>query len=1300
MALIRYFVLAALVACCLSLAGAALPRWAPPSPPAARSTSTSAEAKATVMARMAKLPLRFEANAGQWDERVAFVARQGGVTLFITEEGMTFALREVKAVPRAPGMSPRDEIAARRKALSEAKTATLTMKLVVGASAGAAWAKRAVLRGEKELITKSNFFLGNDKTKWRTNVPNYGQVRAKDAVPGVDVVWHGGDSGIEYDLEVAAGVDARQLAFEIDGADRAYVAEDGSLEIATAAGTLVQRPPKVVQDGRELRTRYEVRAAQGATQRVGFAIDGYDETRALLIDPSLVYSTYLGGSDGDEGDGIAVDGAGCAYVTGSVSSTNFPTANAYQGAKGGGRDAFVTKLNAAGSALVYSTYLGGSDYDFGRGIAVDGAGSAYVTGDTWSQNFPTANAYQGAFGGGNDDAFVTKLNTAGSALVYSTYLGGSGEDYGSGIAVDAAGSAYVTGDTRSQNFPTANAYQGAFGGVNDAFVTKLSAAGSALVYSTYLGGDGGDRGSGIAVDAAGNAYVTGRAGSADFPTANAYQGAFGGGDAFVTKLNAAGSGLVYSTYLGGSGDDWGYGIAVDAAGSAYVTGQTNSTNFPTANAYQGALGGGEDAFVTKLNAAGSALVYSTYLGGGADDWGNGIAVDAAGSAYVTGFTESQNFPTANAYQGAFGGGFYDAFVTKLNAAGPALVYSTYLGGSSDDGGNGIAVDAAGNAYVTGYTYSDNFPTKSPYQGAYGWLDAFVVKTTDATLALGAACTLNGECTSLHCVDGVCCNTACGGLCEACTAAKTGGADGTCAPVTSNTDPDNECAQDDPSTCGKNGLCNGAKACAKWDNSTVCAPQVCENGTQTEHKCDGSGTCVAAVQTACTPYVCGANACLTTCASDTDCVSTHYCDVATSPKVCKPKVAQGAVCAADNQCSSGHCVDGVCCDSACGGLCEACSAAKTGGVDGICAPVASNTDPDNDCAQDPPGTCGQNGLCDGAKACAKWDNTTVCALQVCTNGTQTAERKCDGAGTCVAGVQTPCTPYVCGANACLTTCASDGDCVPTHYCDLATSPTVCKPKGAQGAVCTANDQCSSGNCVDGVCCDTACAGLCEACSAAKTGGVDGTCAPVTSNTDPDDECAQDAPSTCGQTGVCNGAKACAKWDNTTACGSTCVSGTETDSYCNGKGDCLVGGSHSCNNLVCTSDGTKCKTTCADDTDCLTGFTCAQDGKCVPSAGAVCIDDHTSKAVDNTTKDCTPYKCDTSGTCVMTCASVRDCVAPYVCDANGKCVPLSAPQSSGCACGTSSNGSPPWTAAMVAALVAFVGTRMRRRRAKRG
>ena len=338
-------------------------------------------------------------------------------------------------------------------------------------------------------------------------------------------------------------------------------------------------------------------------------------------------------------------------------------------------DAFVTKLSAAGSTLVYSTYLGGSNIDQGFGITADGTGNAYVTGRTRSTNFPTANALQPTFGGGAFpyDAFVTKLNAAGSTLLYSTYLGGSGDDSGFGIAVDSAGNAYVTGDTSSTNFPTANALQPTLGGTADAFVTKLNAAGSTLLYSTYLGGSSGDQGLGIAVDSAGNAYVTGGTNSTNFPTVNALQPTTGDtADAFVTKLNAAGSTLLYSTYLGGSSGDQGYDIAVDSAGNAYVTGFTSSTNFPIANALQPTFGGGtiiysSDAFVTKLNAAGSTLLYSTYLGGRGDDWGRGIAADGTGNAYVTGDTYSTDFPTVNALQPAFGGGFTlnDAFVAKI-----------------------------------------------------------------------------------------------------------------------------------------------------------------------------------------------------------------------------------------------------------------------------------------------------------------------------------------------------------------------------------------------------------------------------------------------------------------------------------------------------------------------------------------------------------------------------------------------------------------------------------------------------------
>ena len=339
--------------------------------------------------------------------------------------------------------------------------------------------------------------------------------------------------------------------------------------------------------------------------QVGFQVAAYDATQRLIIDPVLVYSTYLGGSLFDRGEDIAVDSSGNAYVTGRTFSTDFPTASPFQAFNAGTStgDVFVTKLNAAGNAVVYSTYLGGSDDDFGPDIAVDSSGSAYVTGRTDSTDFPTTNPFQATFGGGTfggGDAFVTKLNATGSALVYSTYLGGSGNENTisetGGIAVDASGNAYVTGDTASTDFPTASPFQAALGGTSgfpDAFVTKLNAAGSALVYSTYLGGSGTERGFDIALDASGNAYVTGDTNSTDFPTASPIQGTQAGGDdAFVAKFNPAGSALVYSTFLGGSSTDESFGIAIDTSGNAYIAGETFSTDFPTVNPFQAAHGGG------------------------------------------------------------------------------------------------------------------------------------------------------------------------------------------------------------------------------------------------------------------------------------------------------------------------------------------------------------------------------------------------------------------------------------------------------------------------------------------------------------------------------------------------------------------------------------------------------------------------------------------------------------------------------------------------------------------------------------
>jgi hypothetical protein len=397
--------------------------------------------------------------------------------------------------------------------------------------------------------------------------------------------------------------------------------------------------------------------------------------------------------------------------------------NPFQAVLTGGSDAFVTKLNPSGSALVYSTYLGGSHSEsgqgsnYGQGIAVDSLGNAYVTGITNSIDFPLANPVQSASGDGPFDAFVTELDPTGSALVYSTYLGGDGDDRGLGIAVDHAGYAYVTGSTSSDNFPTTpGVFQTACEG--DAFVAKFHPGGAPLAYLTCIGGKNSDYGAAIAVDSTGNAYITGNTYSSDFPTKNPFQPVSGGNaDAFVAKVNPTGSALVYSTYLGGSNFDVASGIAVDGAGNAYVAGSTCSVDFPTKNPMQAAYAGGKcnlnagDAFVAKLNAAGSSLIYSTYLGGRLNDNGLAIAVDNSGSAYLAGWAESHDFPQVDPVQKLHGKGSKqsDAIISKINPAGSALDFSSYLGGGSPDEASGIAVDSVGYAYVVGFTSSTNFP---------------------------------------------------------------------------------------------------------------------------------------------------------------------------------------------------------------------------------------------------------------------------------------------------------------------------------------------------------------------------------------------------------------------------------------------------------------------------------------------------------------------------------------------------------------------------------------------------------------
>ncbi|MCH7923184.1 MAG: SBBP repeat-containing protein [Nitrospinae bacterium] len=677
------------------------------------SEDVSEATTAGVLENFGTLPMRFEANVGQTDEQVLFLTRGSGYTLFLTANEAVLSLR--KPISREQAAAGRDPASSKTEpqqapGAQDQASSTVVRMTLVGAN------PNPRVTGQDELAGKSNYFIGNDPSQWRTNVPNYRKVHYEAVYAGIDLVYYGNQQALEYDFVVQPGADAEAitLAFtgltEGEGPAAMEIDEQGDLIVHIEGGELRQPKPFVYQEVGGARREIEGRYVLKGASQVGFEVGAYDAGQALVIDPVLIYSTYLGGSgDLDQGTDIAVDGSGSAYVTGVTESTDFPTEGPiapFGGAPGSGDfDAFVTKFNPAGTALVYSTYLGGKGEDVGFGIAVDADGNAYVTGGTVDtdvdvDNFPTTGgAFEELHNGpaGDLDAFVTKLNPAGSALVYSTFLGGAEDnDVGFGIAVDADGNAYVTGGTESDDFPTTvGAFDVALGGDVDAFVTKVNPAGSALLYATYLGGEGGDEGTAIAVDGTGRAYVTGFTESTgtpadDFPTTpgafdETHNGPVGNFDAFVAKINpdptlvTPADALVYSTFLGGAeDDDFGFGIAVDGFGNAYVTGETDSDDFPTVAPiapFGGALNGDVDAFVTKLNAAGAALLYSTYLGGSvpSEDVGLGIAVDTSGNAYVTGATDSTDFPLApdpggdppDPFQEVLAGDV-DAFVTKIS----------------------------------------------------------------------------------------------------------------------------------------------------------------------------------------------------------------------------------------------------------------------------------------------------------------------------------------------------------------------------------------------------------------------------------------------------------------------------------------------------------------------------------------------------------------------------------------------------------------------------------------------------------
>jgi hypothetical protein len=672
----------------------------------------------------AKSNLVFIENKGQWHSDVLYLCRMGGLDAWITRYGVNYTfykLEEAVSTERKEHAIP-DKF--------EHKDYNMVGHRVLMKLQN--YNPNPAREGKEKQEGYYNYFIGNDPSKHASYVGLYKEAVVKDVYKGIDLRYYFDKGGLRYDYVVHPGADPSQIVFMLEGSDKTYVNERGNLVFTTRFGEVAMAELKTYQE-RDKKVITSQFIKRGGKWGIALASYDKTQALIIdpLVYSTYIGGS---GEDRGYGIAVDGSGnayvTGYTWSTNyDVTAGAFQTTYG-----GGNWDVFVTKLNASGSGLVYSTYIGGSANDYGEGIVLDGSGNTYVTGATGSTDYDiTAGAFQ-TTKEGSYNVFVTQLNASGSGLVYSTYIGGSGIDYGYGIALDGSGNAYVTGYTQSTDFDvTAGAFQTTNGGWRDVFVTQLNASGSGLVYSTYIGGSNEDYGYGIAVDGSGNAYVTGYTNSTDYDvTSGAFQTTYGGGsyDVFVTKLNASGSGLVYSTYIGGSGEDRGYGIAVDGSGNAYVTGKTSSTNYDvTAGAFQTTNGGSPDVFVTKLDASGSGLVYSTYIGGNGGDESWGIAVDGSGNAYVTGRTSSTNYDITPAAFQTTKGGFDDVFVTKLNATGSGLVYSTYIGGGLDDYGYGIAVDVSGNAYVTGLTTASDYDVTS---GAFqttkdGSSDVFVTK---------------------------------------------------------------------------------------------------------------------------------------------------------------------------------------------------------------------------------------------------------------------------------------------------------------------------------------------------------------------------------------------------------------------------------------------------------------------------------------------------------------------------------------------------------------------------------------------
>ena len=720
------------------------------------------------------LSLGFELNQGQAAPQVKYLAHGQGYNLFLTADKAVLDFGDASANNPATCTKPASSSQGAKKIqdpcfikpnsalATTTPTRTALYLQLVGAN------PNAEITAQQKLGTSVNYLKGKDASKWHTNIPSFGRVEYSAVYPGIDLTYYGQGGQLEYDFALAPKADPSQITLQFEGAKGVTLDSQGQLVIDLPGGKLRQAAPLIYQEINGSQKYIAGGYVKKGPDKFGFKLTGaYDTNLPLVIDPllSLGYATYLGG--GDSGTGIAVDSAGNTFVTG-ISGAGFPTIpGSYQTNAAGNSEVFVSKLNSDGTALIYSTFLGGSNADFASGIAIDSAGNAYVAGYTYSADFPViSGTVQPTFSGGisdtdhgmfPSDAFVAKLSPAGNQLLYSTYLGGSGNDYAHQIVIDNSGNAYLAGATTSANFPTHGAYQTDFGGGDsdpangiypyDAFVAKLNPTATALTFSTYLGGSGTDSATGLALDGSGNVYVTGNTNGAGesstipFPTTgSAFQSIYTGGSStiFVTKFDPNGASLLYSTFLGG-GAELGGSIAVDSSGNAFVTGAADGNIPIIPGAAQPHYGGGPfDAFVTKLNPSGSVLLYSTFVGSNGDDRGSSIALDAAGDAYISGFTnsgpflETVPFPTTPGAYRATLSSQDGGFLTKLDPAGATLLYSTIVNSSFYGTAAAVAVDSNTNAYVTGYGADDLVTTPGVFSSTIASI--FVLKVPFDRLA--------------------------------------------------------------------------------------------------------------------------------------------------------------------------------------------------------------------------------------------------------------------------------------------------------------------------------------------------------------------------------------------------------------------------------------------------------------------------------------------------------------------------------------------------------------------------------------